>query len=148
MELSNIKGIMTEKGYFIKVDELSLEEENFVIEINKKEVSESDPSQKLRICFNCGKTWRQRTLTRPKTCPSKHCHSTYWETPKLNRPHFKIKDTVKEDVKGGLWDDCTESKKDDISTKIEFTEEGTPDESINTIKKIDVQNSIDDDFKM
>lgn len=32
-------------------------------------------------CRKCGYVWIPRGVERPKTCPNRHCHSSYWDHP-------------------------------------------------------------------
>ena len=105
VDLSKIKGTFTPNGYFVTVNDITEEEEKILIDLNKLEVTAESPERKLRICFNCGKTWNQKSLVRPKTCPNKACHSTYWDTPKRNRPHLKHKEEFKKEPTGGFFNE-------------------------------------------
>lgn len=147
VDLSKIKGTFTPNGYFVTVNDITEDEEKVIIDLNKLEVNTESPERKLRICFNCGKTWNQKSIVRPKTCPNKACHSTYWDIPKRNRPHMKHKEEVKKEPTGGFFNEVvlfkepqeakelSELKGTIVSpvmpnTYIQDKEEGTTDESV------------------
>ena len=38
---------------------------------------------KQYVCQRCGHVWMPRKPQKPRQCPNRHCHSVYWDTPKL-----------------------------------------------------------------
>lgn len=51
-------------------------------------------------CLRCGHEWHTLQPTKPKCCPTRKCHSIYWDRPRTNRPRKKVEKVTDEATKG------------------------------------------------